>query len=128
MFSVILRAHLQQPVEHLGVQEQRPVRDQQKEPDVLQGMSTAQVSGGGDVKEWIALRPPLQLVQDSLPAAGAVQQQQHHPAGKSVAQHAGRDVQGAAQGVVQQQRELVFIMESVAASATPPQEAAGGHP
>jgi len=52
------------------VQEQRRVRDQQKEQDVVQGVQVAQVSGGGHVEEWVPVRPAVQLVQDTLLAPG----------------------------------------------------------
>jgi len=67
------------------VQEQRRVRDQQEEQDVVQGVPAAQMSGGGHVQERVTVRPAIQLVQDPLPAPGTAaapsppQQQQPAP-------------------------------------------------
>ena len=69
--AVVLRADVQQPGLHLGVQEPGHLRDQQEEPHVVQGVSAAQVPAGGHVQERLAVRPQVQLVQDPLPAAGA---------------------------------------------------------
>lgn len=54
------------------MQEWRRLRDQQEESYRLQGMPLAEMPNGGHVQVWLALRPALQLVQDTLPAAGAV--------------------------------------------------------
>ena len=53
------------------MQERRHVRHQQEEPDVVQGLPTAQVPPGGHVQERLPLRPPLKLVQNPLPPSGA---------------------------------------------------------
>ena len=68
---VVLRPILQQSVGDLRVQKRRPVRHQQEEPDVVQGLPPPQVPAGGHVQERLPLRPPLQLVQIALPHAGA---------------------------------------------------------
>lgn len=47
------------------------MRDRQKESDVVQGMSAKKVSGRRHVEERFALRPPIQLVQNSLSAPTA---------------------------------------------------------
>lgn len=54
------------------MQERRRLRDQQEESHRLQGMSLAEVPDGGHVQVRLAIRPALQLVQDTLPTAGAV--------------------------------------------------------
>lgn len=52
------------------MQEQRRMRDQQEEQDVVQGVPAAQVSGGGHVQERVPVRPAVKLVQDPLPTPG----------------------------------------------------------
>ena len=71
LVAVVFRPHLQQRDGHWWLQERRPVRHQQEEPDVVQGLPSAQVPPGGDVQERLPLRQTLQLVQNPLPAAGA---------------------------------------------------------
>lgn len=53
------------------MQKQQRVRHQQEEPNGMQSMPTQEVSDGWHVKERFSLRPPIELVQDSLSAAGA---------------------------------------------------------
>lgn len=48
-FTVVFRTDLQQPEFDIGMQEQRRVRDQQEEQDVLQGVQAAQMPVGGHV-------------------------------------------------------------------------------
>ena len=74
--AVVLRSNVQQLEQHLGVQEQRGVRDQQEEPDVVQSVPPEEVPDGGHVQERLALRTQEQLVQDTLPPPGAAEQQQ----------------------------------------------------
>lgn len=69
-FPVILRTIVQQPQLYNRVQEQRRMRHQQEEPDGVQSVPAAQVPHGRHVQVRLSLRPPLQLVQDTLPAAG----------------------------------------------------------
>jgi hypothetical protein len=44
---------------------------QQEEPNVVQGVSVEEVPHGWDVKEWFQVWATVQLVQDTLPSAGA---------------------------------------------------------
>ena len=44
---------------------------QQEEPDIVQSVSSEEVCGSGHVQERLPVRASLQLVQDTLPAAGA---------------------------------------------------------
>lgn len=80
LLSVVLRANVQQLIVDIRVQEQRRVCHQQEEPNGVQGVSVTKMPAGRNVEKWIALRPPLELVQDPLSAAGAAEQsqQQHH--------------------------------------------------
>ena len=68
--AVFLRAFVQQLIGDLRVQERRPVRYQQEEPNVMQSLSAPKVSSGGNVQERLPLRQTLQLVQTALPDAG----------------------------------------------------------
>lgn len=51
--AVVLRPDVQQPVAGARVQERRPVRHQQAEQNVVQGLQTPQVPCGRHVQEWI---------------------------------------------------------------------------
>lgn len=62
VFAVVFRTDLQQPEFDIGMQEQRRVRDQQEEQDVVQGVQATQMSLGRHVQERVAVRPPVQLV------------------------------------------------------------------
>lgn len=69
--AVLLRSNLQQFVIDCWLQGKRRMHHQQKESYRLQGMSFAQMFAGRHVQVGFALRAPIQLVQDSLSAAGA---------------------------------------------------------
>ena len=62
VLTVFFRSIVQQPVGDFRVQERRPVRHQQEEPDFVQGLSIAQVPPCGHVQERLPLRPTIQLV------------------------------------------------------------------
>ena len=85
LFAVVLRAHLQQLRQHLRVQEWRHVRDQQEEPHGVQGVPAAKMPDGRDVEVGLAVRAPLQLVQDPLSAAGADERKPKRDAGNGFA-------------------------------------------
>lgn len=70
--TVVLRAYLQQSRQHFRMQERRGVRDQQEEPNRVQGVPVAQVSDSGHVEVGLTLRTPLELVQNPLPPPGTV--------------------------------------------------------
>lgn len=70
-FPVVFRPGAHQPHGGRGQRVQdgrRTVRDRQAEPDVVQGVPPEEVPGRGHVEERLALRPPLQLVQNPLSA------------------------------------------------------------
>lgn len=69
--QIVLWKIVQQSELDLRVQEQRGVRDQQEEQDGVQGVQTEEMPSRGDVEERISLWEEIELVQDSLSAAGA---------------------------------------------------------
>jgi hypothetical protein len=75
--QVLLWSHLQQPVSHIGMQEQLQVCCGQEEQDRLQGMSPPQVSHGWHVQVRVQIRKEVKLVQNPLPHAATTWSQ--HP-------------------------------------------------
>lgn len=53
--AVLFRANLQQPGQHLRVQEWRSLRNQQEKSHGVQGVPTAKVLDGGNVQVWLTL-------------------------------------------------------------------------
>ncbi|KYB28814.1 hypothetical protein TcasGA2_TC032367 [Tribolium castaneum] len=79
--QVLLRSNVQQYQLNIGMQKQRRMCDQQKKSDSLQSMPLKKVPFGRYVEKWVSLRPPLQLVQDPLPPAGAAAGRRQHGGG-----------------------------------------------